>query len=106
MCTPVHNAKWPLVYTAIPYWDRLPCVPSNKTPAPVVIISLDEVERMRKEVEPNGQCSIHLACQRNAPLSIIRLLVESCKDVLDQVDDDGNLPLMIGEQFLVRVNWR
>jgi hypothetical protein len=99
MCTRQENGS-PVINTAIPYWDRGPQIGSRKRAsrtAPVVVISIDEVERKRRELDPDGQSSLHLACQKNSSLDTLEVLASSCKSVLSQLDDGGNTPLMIGK---------
>ena len=93
MCTPREDCCWPLLGTAVPYWNP---TAGRKYEAPVVIVSLDEVKRKRREFSPSGQSSLHLACQRNSPLASVRVLVKACPRLLSQVDNEGNTPIMLG----------
>jgi hypothetical protein len=118
----------PLVHTAVPYWNESLFLSSTTTTtsssslvasaterlpqhhtrqqkfvaaAPAVAISIDEVQRKRRDIASNRQCSLHMACQQNAPLTLMAILIRSfgphCHVALSHFDCDGNLPMMIGE---------
>jgi hypothetical protein len=86
----------PLLTTAIPYWNRSAPQIWLRSPQDVVV-SIDEVVGQRQHIEPTGQCSVHIACQRNTPLNVLSFLVKTSNSLLKQADDHGNLPIMIGK---------
>jgi hypothetical protein len=93
-CTRKIDSDGPLLSTAIPYWNQSLFIARTSQD---VVVSIDEVLRKRQDVEPIGQSSVHIACQRSAPLEVLSLLVRSSNSILRQADDDGNLPVMVGK---------
>jgi len=77
----------------------------------VVVTPLEEINHQHeaKNIEPNRQCALHLACQKDSPLEVIQILLDSdqhlseASSTLWASDNDGNIPLMTAIQYGCRI---
>lgn len=90
------DISWPHIITGLPTCGKSAKI-SEGTKRATIALSLEEVYHFRNEVAPVGQCALHMALQRNLPLQVIRIIVESDPSTLMLSDNNGEIPLMTGK---------
>jgi len=88
------DMSWPHIITGLPTCGNKSAKISEGTKSATITLSLEEVYHFRNEVVPVGQCALHMALQRNLPLQVIRVIVESDPSTLMVSDNNGEIPLM------------